>query len=147
MRLGEPPVCADGRSCTDENDCRSPDPPRVDTCERTPDGAVGCREGESCIMTSVGVRRCMRVGCDPRDPFCSRQPCLADPEDSTSFVCWLGGTVEILEPCDSPYDCRDGYACNAVGVCSYVCAVEGEPCLGGLVDHVCRDYVCSPAEP
>lgn len=121
---------------------------RLDTCSRTPEGSIGCRENDLCVLTSAGVRRCVARGCRPDDPggiVCGA--CLPDPEDPGENICWPGGPLEFGDPCSSSYDCPRGAACNAAGVCAYACTTEGEPCGGGLVDHVCRDHVCSPAAP
>ncbi len=107
-----------------------------------------CAEDEQCILTQAGVRRCVVRDCQPdgTGPLCSGT-CLPDPESPAENVCWPGGAAGFNEPCATSYDCPRGAACNAVGVCSYACTTEGEPCAGGLVDHVCHDHVCSPASP
>lgn len=153
------PKCPPSGECPDRSACdpasgeRCPiigELPRFDECARTGEDSVGCAETETCVMTTVGVRRCVVRGCEPGgtgEPCLDRVPCLPDPENPAENVCWPGGALGWAEPCTSSYECRFGLACNSVGVCTYACMTEGEPCGGGLVDHVCRDHVCSPAAP
>lgn len=144
-------VCYDGTPCNELDHtvtCGDDEPPRFDSCERAADGtAVGCAEGQACVLTAVGVRRCVRAGCRPdeHDARCGGNACLPDPEDPDTLVCWPGGSVRGGQPCSDSYECSRGMACNSAGRCASTCAVEGEPCSAvTMPGHVCRDHVCTP---
>lgn len=140
-------LCADGSSCEWDAYCAEEGgPARIEGCERTADGSIGCDEGEVCVLTEVGVRRCVRAGCRPDNSggvSCAALPCLPDPEQPTTAVCWPGGRVELGEPCSDSHACAPGAACNGVGVCAWACRTEGAEC-SGEPRHVCRDFVCTP---
>lgn len=137
-------LCTSGASCGDRSDCLT-GPVSRDSCEI--EGSVGCRLGEVCRRTPVGVLRCMRTGCEPHGSLapCSAAECLPDPEEPENNICWIGGATAFGAPCADSYECSRGQACNAAGVCSYACTTEGAPCPT-LEAHVCRDFVCTPED-
>ncbi len=97
-------------------------------------------------MTTLGVRRCMEPCESFEDASGCDGNCLPDPEDPSTFVCWLGGPAEIGDTCETHYDCRYG-ACNEAGVCAYRCGEGLLPCSETMVaygPHVCRGGVCTP---
>ncbi len=78
----------------------------------------------------------------PLSPRSPRERVLPDPEDPSTFVCWLGGTVQRGEPCASHYD-----GCNEAGVCASRCGEGLRPCsdtMAAYGPHVCRGGVCTP---
>ena len=138
-------TCVDGTPCSGDIDCPIGPVALTDTCERTPEGSIGCPEGRVCVLTTVGVWRCMPAGCNrdrSGDVLCGIETCLPDPEDPGTRVCWLGGTVGFGEPCESSYECVLSGACGPDGLCTYGCYEEGAPCAS-LPGHVCRDFVCT----
>lgn len=140
---GFPLTCSDGTECRFYEDCFQDEFTPIDLCERTDAGSMGCEEGEACILTPQGVRRCMKTGCHPDGTGtpCGR-PCLADPEDPDTLVCWIAAGHRLGQACETHYDCL-GNMCNREGVCSYECTTEGEPCPT-LEGYVCRDFACTP---
>ena len=134
------------RACDSNDDCLADDAEAMDTCTRTAEGSVGCGMGFVCARTSLGVRRCMFAGCAPGEPTCALlQPCLPDPEDPSTSLCWTGGHRGMGEACADSYECAPYLACNAAGVCSAVCPVNGEPCDRlPISGQTCRDHVCTP---
>lgn len=142
--------CPDGSECSVIGaDCPlTHTPVAVDLCERTATGSIGCREDEACVLTTVGVRRCMYAGCEPgASATVCGGACLPDPENPSVHVCWLGGPTPLGAPCENSYECMSRHACNDAGLCAPVCETEGARCRGSGPGHVCRNFVCTPEDP
>ncbi len=71
-------TCPDGSTCTGDLDCLDREVVAVDQCTRTAEGSEGCQLWTPiCILTTLGIRRCMRP-CASFEDRCGSYNCLPD---------------------------------------------------------------------
>ena len=144
---GEPVVCNDNISCTDDS-CDE----NTDLCSHIANNA-NCDDGFFCTGTEI---------CDPdNDCTSGSNPCTGnevcnDITDTCDIpVCNNNGTCELNEDCfNCPDDCisgtTEGTDCNACfkGKCDGICHPKevGTDCPDCAVSYCCGDGVCSGEE-